>query len=160
MTWRRRWWWCKQLCWDLPTLFLPKLLHELDEIFMSGLQSLCPLTIGLPLGLPFGLQSLCPLTLGLPLGPLSLLLGPKPARRTPAGWPTANIRHEGHTSIYGSKAHTSTYGTKATNDIQDTKADNLGCFIPWMTVESGDAVPVNPNSLVYPPTSSTRCTQT
>jgi hypothetical protein len=78
MMWRRRWWWCKQLCWDLPTLLLPKLLHELEETFMSGLQSLCPLTLGLPLGplsLPLGPLSLPLDPLGLPLGPKLLHLG-------------------------------------------------------------------------------------
>ena len=44
------------------------------------------------------------------------------------------------------KAHTSTYGTKAVNDIQGTKADNRGGFIPWVAVESGDAVPGSPSS--------------
>jgi hypothetical protein len=50
-------------------LLLPNLLHELDQI--------CHLSL---IMLPLGLQSLYPLTLGLPLGPLSqlgLLLGPK-----------------------------------------------------------------------------------
>jgi hypothetical protein len=56
------WWWCKQLCWDLPTLLLPKLLYELEQIFLLGFQSLYPLTLGLPLS---------------PLSQLSLLLGPK-----------------------------------------------------------------------------------
>jgi hypothetical protein len=67
------WWWCKQVLWDLPTLLLPNLLHELDQI--------CHLSL---IMLPLGLQSVYPLTLGLPLGLLSLplsqpvlLLGPK-----------------------------------------------------------------------------------
>jgi hypothetical protein len=46
-------WWCKQLCWDLQTLLLPKLLHERE-------QTLHPLPLG---------------PLSLPLGPLSLPLG-------------------------------------------------------------------------------------
>ena len=60
------WWWCKQLCWDLPTLLLPKLLHELEQTFLLGLQSLYPLTLGLPIG-----------PLSLPLSQLGLLLGLK-----------------------------------------------------------------------------------
>ena len=48
--------------------------------------------------------------------------------------------------MYGTKAHTSTYGTKAVNDIQGTRADNRGGFIPWVVVESGDAVPGSPSS--------------
>ena len=60
------WWWCKQLCWDLPTLFLPKLLHELEQTILLGLQSLYPLTLGLPLG-----------PLSLPLSQQTLLLIPK-----------------------------------------------------------------------------------
>jgi hypothetical protein len=52
--------------WDLPTLLLPNLLHELDQIYHLSL-----------IMLPLGLQSLYPLTLGLSLGPLGLLLGPK-----------------------------------------------------------------------------------
>ena len=51
-----------------------------------------------------------------------------------------------HTSTYGTKAHTSTYGTKAVNDIQGTKANNRGGFIPWVAVESGNAVPGSPSS--------------
>jgi hypothetical protein len=57
------------MLWDLPTLLLPNLLHELDQI--------CHLSL---IMLPLGLQSLYPLTLGLSLGPLSqlgLLLGSK-----------------------------------------------------------------------------------
>jgi hypothetical protein len=64
------WWWCKQVLWDLPTLLLPNLLHELDQIYHLSL-----------IMLPLSLQSVYPLTLGLPLSlPLSqlgLLLGPK-----------------------------------------------------------------------------------
>jgi hypothetical protein len=39
------------LCWDLPTLLLPKLLHEREQTLCLGLQSLHPLPLGLPLGL-------------------------------------------------------------------------------------------------------------
>ena len=51
-----------------------------------------------------------------------------------------------HTSTYGTKAHTSIYGMKAVNYIQRMKADNRGGFIPWVAVESGDAVPGSPSS--------------
>jgi hypothetical protein len=54
-------------------MLLPNLLHELDQIYPLslimlplGLQSVYPLTLGLPLGL-----------LSLPLSQLGLLLGPK-----------------------------------------------------------------------------------
>ena len=58
------WWWCKQVGWDLPTLLQPKLLHELEQTCLLGLQSLKPLTLGLPLS-----------QLGLLLGPKLLQLG-------------------------------------------------------------------------------------
>ena len=35
---------------------------------------------------------------------------------------------------------------KDVNDIQVTKADNWRGFIPWVAVESGDAVPGSPSS--------------
>jgi hypothetical protein len=49
------------LCWDLPTLLLPELLHEREQTLCLGLQSLHPLPLGLPLGplsLPLGKQGL------------------------------------------------------------------------------------------------------
>jgi hypothetical protein len=52
--------------WDLPTVLLPKLLHELEQTLLLGLQSLYSLTLGLPLG-----------PLILPLGKHGLLLCPK-----------------------------------------------------------------------------------
>ena len=47
-------------------MFLPKLLHELEQTILLGLQSLYPLTLGLPLG-----------PLSLPLSQQTLLLIPK-----------------------------------------------------------------------------------
>jgi hypothetical protein len=37
------------VCQDHPTLLLPKSFHELEQTFLLGLQSLYPLTLGLPL---------------------------------------------------------------------------------------------------------------
>jgi hypothetical protein len=64
-------WWCKQLCWDLPTLLLPKLLHEREQTLCLGLQSLHPLLLGplsRPLSLPLGKQGLLSLLKTLHLG--------------------------------------------------------------------------------------------
>jgi hypothetical protein len=63
------------LCWDLPTLLLPKVLHEREQTLCLGLQILHPLPLGLPLGplslplsLPLGKQGLLSLLKTLHLG--------------------------------------------------------------------------------------------
>jgi hypothetical protein len=63
------------LCWDLPTLLLPKLLHEREQTLCLGLQNLHPLPLSLPLGplsrplsLPLGKQGLLSLMMMLHLG--------------------------------------------------------------------------------------------
>jgi hypothetical protein len=71
-------WWCKQLCWDLPTLLLLKLLHEREQTLCLDLQSLHPIPLShlsLPLGqlsrplsFPLSKQGLLPLPKMLHLG--------------------------------------------------------------------------------------------
>jgi hypothetical protein len=65
------------LCWDLPALLLPKLLHECEQTLCLDLQSFHPLPLGLPLGhlsLPLGQLSR---PLSLPLSKQGLLSLPK-----------------------------------------------------------------------------------
>jgi hypothetical protein len=61
------------LCWDLPTLLLPKLLHEREQTSCLDLKSLHPL----PLDLPLGHLSLSLGQLSLPLSKQGLLSLPK-----------------------------------------------------------------------------------
>jgi hypothetical protein len=59
------------MCWDLQTLLLPKLLHELERTLLLGLQSLYPLMLGFPLGpltLSLSQQGLLPVPKSLHLG--------------------------------------------------------------------------------------------
>jgi hypothetical protein len=61
------------LWWDLPTLLLPKLLHEREQTLCLGLQSLHPFPLG-HLSFPLGQLSQ---PLSLPLSKQGLLLLPK-----------------------------------------------------------------------------------
>ena len=73
---------------------------------------------------------------------------PKPARKKPARWPTAYIWHEGphiHVRHEGPHIHIRHEGRQLHTTHEGRQP---GGFIPWVAVESGDAVLGSPSSPV------------